>query len=70
MWSYNANCDAFIVSPDPDVTCYPIIPERLRYLIIASDGLWNVVKYQEAINIVHENIDWVSFEYFALCFSF
>ena len=50
LWSYNSQDDVFVVSPEPDVCCQVLDPRRHRCLILASDGLWNMVHGQEAIN--------------------
>lgn len=53
LWSLNKSSDTFIVSPEPDVHCIPIDPSD-RCLILASDGLWNMVNNQTAIKVVHD----------------
>jgi len=46
------NLKKFVI-PDPEVTKFSILPED-EFVIIASDGLWDVIKPEEMINIVHE----------------
>lgn len=53
LWSYTAEHDSYFVSPLPDVTEYMIDLDRDSFLIVASDGLWNVVTPQEAVDFVH-----------------
>ena len=53
LWSYTAEHDSYFVSPLPDVTEYMIDLDRDSFLIVASDGLWNVVAPQEAVDFVH-----------------
>ena len=52
LWSYTEAHDDYFVSPLPDVSEYVIELERDRFLIIASDGLWNVVTPHEAVQFV------------------
>ncbi|XP_061389908.1 serine-rich adhesin for platelets [Musca vetustissima] len=54
LWSYNSERNEFVVSPDPDVKVIPIDPKTFRCLIFGTDGLWNVVTPQEAVNTVRE----------------
>lgn len=56
------NHKAFVVSPEPDVTCVPLDASKLKFLIVASDGLWNVARYQEVVNVAHEALDQMSGE--------
>ncbi|XP_037810352.1 uncharacterized protein LOC119602742 [Lucilia sericata] len=52
LWSYNSERNEFVVSPDPDVKVIPINSKTFRCLIFGTDGLWNVVSAQEAVNTV------------------
>lgn len=54
LWSYNWFTEEFMVSPEPDVAVININPEVHKCLIFASDGLWNVMDPQDAIDIFHE----------------
>ncbi|ELU09343.1 hypothetical protein CAPTEDRAFT_89262 [Capitella teleta] len=49
LWSYNPDQDVFVVSPDPDTAVYDLDLVRHRSIILASDGLWNMVRPLEAI---------------------
>ncbi|UXI14248.1 protein phosphatase 1D [Sarcoptes scabiei] len=51
LWSLNRNLNKFIVSPEPDVNMIPIDPDDCC-LILASDGLWNMVNSKTAMDIV------------------
>ena len=42
IMSYNTKHDAYNVSPIPDVHEYSISPDPNVFMIMASDGLWNV----------------------------
>ena len=52
LWSYNTERDVFVVSPEPDVGAYSVDLRKTRCIILASDGLWNMVRPQEAIDLV------------------
>jgi len=54
LWSYNPDSDTYVVSPEPDLSVVPIDPEIDKCLIIASDGLWNMMQDYESIRLVQE----------------
>ncbi|KAL7017632.1 hypothetical protein ACKWTF_010459 [Chironomus riparius] len=54
LWSYNWKTDKFMVSPEPDVAVYEIDSSKHRCLIFASDGLWNIMDGQTAVDLVYE----------------
>ncbi|XP_022215020.2 uncharacterized protein LOC111069320 [Drosophila obscura] len=54
LWSYNSRCKEFVVSPDPEVKVVKIDPNMFRCLIFGTDGLWNVVTAQEAVDAVRK----------------
>ena len=54
LWSYNSNKDVFVVSPEPDVCVYDLDPAKHKFVILASDGLWDMVKPDEAADIAHQ----------------
>ena len=49
LWSYNADEDAFIVSPEPDTYCYTIDISQNRCLILGTDGCWNMLNAQQVL---------------------
>lgn len=53
FWSYNSRLDQFVVSPEPDVGVYTVDVTQHRCLIFGTDGLWNMMDPEKAINIVH-----------------
>lgn len=53
LWSLNKSLDTFIVSPEPDVNCIPVDPAD-RCLILASDGLWNMMNNSTAVKVVQD----------------
>jgi len=56
FWSYNTDIDQFIVSPNPDVDHIDldINSNSNKFIILASDGLWNVMNAKEAVDHVYE----------------
>nr|XP_055053721.1 protein phosphatase, Mg2+/Mn2+ dependent, 1Da [Misgurnus anguillicaudatus] len=55
LWSYDFYSGEFVVSPEPDTAVIKLDLKRHRYVILGSDGLWNMVSPQEAVSICHEN---------------
>ena len=56
LWSFNSASNQFVVSPEPDVNSMTIDVSRHRCLILGTDGLWNMVPPQRAVEVV-QNID-------------
>jgi len=52
LWSYNREYDSFIVSPEPDVSVHTLDRSVHRCIIIASDGVWNMVSAADAVSFV------------------
>ena len=42
------------MSPEPDILSIKLDPNRHKCLVIASDGLWNVIKPQQSVDFVDE----------------
>ena len=58
LWSYNAKDDIYVVSPDPDLHVYDLSTLKDRCLILATDGVWNVVNPTMAVtSILGKNYD-------------
>lgn len=53
FWSYNPNSEEFVVSPEPDVMCRAIT-DRDKCILLATDGLWNVMNSSQAIRFLQE----------------
>lgn len=51
LWSYNAKKDAYVVSPEPDVTAIDIDRSHC-FVILATDGLWQVIEPSQAVSVV------------------
>ena len=54
LWSYDRLHDEFVVSPVPDVFSFEINPRIHKCLILATDGLWNVMRPNECIEQVRQ----------------
>ncbi|KAJ0022489.1 hypothetical protein NQD34_009979 [Periophthalmus magnuspinnatus] len=55
LWSYDFFSGEFVVSPEPDTSVVVLDPSKHRYIILASDGLWNMVPPQEAVTLCHNH---------------
>ncbi|KAM6933179.1 protein phosphatase, Mg2+/Mn2+ dependent, 1Da [Xenentodon cancila] len=55
LWSYDFYSGEFVVSPEPDTSVLVLDPKKHRYIILGSDGLWNMVPPQEAISMCQNN---------------
>ncbi|XP_046386447.1 probable protein phosphatase 2C 20 isoform X2 [Ischnura elegans] len=53
LWSYNSALNQFVVSPEPDVEVIPVDISKHRCLILGTDGLWNMLSPQAAVDVVH-----------------
>jgi len=52
LWSYNSEKDVFIVSPEPDTNCHNIDISKHRCLILGTDGCWNMLNAEIAVDEV------------------
>ena len=43
FWSFCHRTNQFVVSPKPDVHVHSLNPQEQKFLVVASDGLWNVM---------------------------
>ncbi|RXG61760.1 Protein phosphatase 1D [Armadillidium vulgare] len=55
LWSYNATNNQFVVSPEPDVCVIDIDVNHHRFLIFGTDGLWNALSPNTAVNIAYNS---------------
>lgn len=55
LWSYDFYSGEFVVSPEPDTSVLILDPRKHRYIILGSDGLWNMVPPQEAVSMCKNN---------------
>ena len=54
LWSYEMKHDDFLVSPVPDVFAFDLDPRIHKCLILATDGLWNVLKASECVEMTRQ----------------
>ena len=52
FWSYNPMTKKFAVSPRPDVHVLPLDPSEQKFVVIATDGLWNVMSPTEVVQFI------------------
>lgn len=52
FWSFCPSSGNFVVSPTPDVHMHPINPIIMKFVVIASDGLWNVMSPKEVVEFI------------------
>lgn len=52
FWSYNSKTEKYIVSPIPDVSSLPLDIKSHRCVVLATDGVWDVLKPKEVIDMV------------------
>ena len=59
FWSFNPTTNEFVVSPSPDVHVLPLKPKEQKFLVVASDGLWNVMTPTQVVQFIwdYENDD-------------
>ncbi|XP_043574029.1 protein phosphatase 1D-like [Chiloscyllium plagiosum] len=57
LWSYDFYSGEFVVSPEPDTSVHTINCHDHKYIILGSDGLWNMIPAQDAVTICHDNED-------------
>ena len=52
FWSFNPRTNHFTVSPKPDVHVHSLDPKVQRFIVIASDVLWNVMTPDEVVQFI------------------
>lgn len=52
FWSFCPRSGKFVVSPRPDVYVHALNPKVQKFIIIASDGLWNVMSPKEVVEFI------------------
>ncbi|CAL1269421.1 unnamed protein product [Larinioides sclopetarius] len=54
LWSYDYFQQEFAVSPEPDLGVMSLDLNKDKCLILASDGLWNIMSPQSAVHLVQD----------------
>lgn len=57
LWSYSPETEEFVVSPVPDIDVIDLSKSRAngekpRFLVVASDGVWNMIRPWDAVHRV------------------
>ena len=52
LWSYNSDNQQYAISPKPDVEVRTFNPLEHKCLVLASDGLWNLLDHKGAVTTV------------------
>ena len=52
FWSFNPRTKQFVVSPRPDVQVLPLNLKEQKFVVIATDGLWNVMSPQDVVEFI------------------
>lgn len=55
LWSYDFYSGEFVVSPEPDTMVLTLDPKQHRYVILGSDGLWNMMPPKNAVNMCYSH---------------
>ena len=53
LWSVTSN-NQYLISPKPDVHVYTLDSQDM-FIVVASDGLWNMLSAQEVVERVHKS---------------
>ena len=54
FWSFNPRTEKYAVSPNPDVSVMPLNISVQKFVVIASDGLWNVMSPNDVVSFIHD----------------
>ena len=54
FWSFNSRTEKYAVSPNPDVSVIPLDLSVQKFVVIASDGLWNVMTPNDVVSFIHD----------------
>lgn len=46
-----------IVTSEPEIMTFPVIDEEDEFVVLASDGLWDVMTSQEVVDYIHDVLD-------------
>ena len=54
FWSYSAQSGEYAVSPVPYVYDFPLDLNEQKFIVLASDGLWNVMSPSDVVNFISD----------------
>lgn len=54
LWSYDYFQQEFVVSPEPDLGVMTLDLKKDVCIILATDGLWNMMSGQDAVSLVQD----------------
>lgn len=54
FWSFNPRTEKYAVSPEPDISAIPLNLSVQKFVVIASDGLWNVMTPNDVVSFIHD----------------
>ncbi|XP_003390138.2 PREDICTED: protein phosphatase 1D-like [Amphimedon queenslandica] len=54
FWSYSAQSGEYTVSPVPYVYDFPLDLNEQKFIVLASDGLWNVMSPSDVVNFISD----------------
>ena len=57
FWSYCPRTEKYVVSPFPDVRIQALNALFMKFVVLASDGLWNVMTPQEVVDFIWDYTD-------------
>lgn len=46
-----------IVTSEPEIMTFPVMDEEDEFVVLASDGLWDVMTSQEVVDYIHDVLD-------------
>lgn len=54
FWSFSSRTGEYTVSPEPHIYDFPLDLSIQKFIVVASDGLWNVMTPSDVINFVYD----------------
>ena len=54
FWSFNPRTGKYIVSPAPDVFVHQMDLSQQIFVVLASDGLWNIMSPKDVVNFIYD----------------
>lgn len=57
FWSFNPTTEKYIIRCQPDVFKYDVDLKQHKFIVIASDGLWDVMKPNDVVRFIYDMED-------------